>query len=50
VYSSDFLDTLTLLFPNRTAMPFISVRDIQIYYETSGKGPRLLYISGSGAD
>ena len=50
MYSSDFLDTLTLLFPNRTAMPFISVRDIQIYYETSGKGPRLLYISGTGAD
>jgi pimeloyl-ACP methyl ester carboxylesterase len=31
-------------------MPFISVRDIQIYYEVSGKGPRLLYISGTGAD
>ena len=31
-------------------MPFISVRDIQIYYEISGKGPRLLYISGTGAD
>jgi len=29
-------------------MPFISVRDIQIYYEISGKGPRLLYISGTG--
>jgi 3-oxoadipate enol-lactonase len=31
-------------------MPFTSVRDIQIYYEISGKGPRLLYISGTGAD
>ena len=31
-------------------MPFISVRDIDIYYETSGTGPRLLYISGTGAD
>jgi len=31
-------------------MPFISVRDIDIYYETHGKGPRLLYISGTGAD
>ena len=31
-------------------MPFIRVRDIDIYYETSGRGPRLLYISGTGAD
>ena len=31
-------------------MPFISARDIQIYYEISGKGPRLLYISGTGAN
>ncbi len=31
-------------------MPFISVRDIDIYYEIQGKGPRLLYISGTGAD
>lgn len=31
-------------------MPFISVRDIRIYFETSGTGPRLLYISGTGAD
>jgi 3-oxoadipate enol-lactonase len=28
----------------------ISKRDIQIYYEILGKGPRLLYISGTGAD
>jgi len=31
-------------------MPFINVRDIPIYYELSGTGPRLLYISGTGAD
>jgi 3-oxoadipate enol-lactonase len=32
------------------AMPFISVRDIQIYYEIHGKGPPLLSISGTGGD
>ena len=31
-------------------MPFISVRDIEIYYELAGVGPRLLYLSGTGAD
>ena len=31
-------------------MPFISVRDIQIYYEIHGKGPPLLSISGTGGD
>ena len=31
-------------------MPFISVRDIQIYFEIPGKGPRLLHICGTGAD
>jgi 3-oxoadipate enol-lactonase len=31
-------------------MPFVQVRDIQMYYEVAGKGPRLLYISGTGAD
>lgn len=31
-------------------MPFITVNSIQLYYELSGKGPRLLYISGTGAD
>ncbi len=31
-------------------MPFTAVRDIQIYYEVHGAGPRLLYISGTGAD
>ena len=31
-------------------MPFQSVRDITVYSERAGAGPRLLYISGSGAD
>src|SRR5512135_419778 len=31
-------------------MPFIPVRDLQMYYETRGKGPRLLVISGTGGD
>ena len=31
-------------------MPFINVRDIKLYYEIAGQGPRLLYISGTGAD
>lgn len=31
-------------------MPFITVNNIQLYYEISGKGPRLLYISGTGVD
>ena len=31
-------------------MPFVSVRDIQVYYEIRGKGPRLLSISGTGGD
>ena len=31
-------------------MPFASVRDIQVYYEIRGKGPRLLSISGTGGD
>lgn len=31
-------------------MPFITVRDLQMYYETRGKGPRLLVISGTGGD
>ena len=31
-------------------MPFIQVQDIQMYYEIAGKGPRLLTISGTGAD
>ena len=31
-------------------MPFISVRDIQIYYRIQGKGPRLLVISGTRGD
>ena len=31
-------------------MPFAAVRDIQMYYEIRGAGPRLLYISGTGGD
>ncbi|MCH7785958.1 MAG: alpha/beta hydrolase [Chloroflexi bacterium] len=31
-------------------MPFVKVRDISIYYEIGGEGPRLLYISGTGGD
>jgi len=31
-------------------MSFVSVGDIQIHYKISGQGPRLLYISGTGAD
>ena len=31
-------------------MPFVSVRDIEIYYEIHGTGPRVLSISGSGND
>jgi 3-oxoadipate enol-lactonase len=31
-------------------VPFIRVRDIEIYYELHGAGPRLLFIGGSGGD
>ncbi len=31
-------------------MPFITVRDLRMYYEIRGKGSRLLVISGTGAD
>ena len=31
-------------------MPFVSVRDIRMYYEIRGNGPRLLFISGTGGD
>ncbi len=31
-------------------MPFVKAGDIDIYYERAGFGPRLLFISGSGAD
>lgn len=31
-------------------MPRIPVRDIEIYYEVQGSGPRLLFIGGSGGD
>lgn len=31
-------------------MPFLKVRDIQLYYERQGMGPKLLYINGTGGD
>ena len=31
-------------------MPFISVRDIKIYYEVHGTGSRVLFINGTGGD
>ncbi len=31
-------------------MPFAQVRDIALYYEIVGDGPRLLFINGTGAD
>jgi 3-oxoadipate enol-lactonase len=31
-------------------MPFVQTRDIDLYYETQGEGPRLLFISGTGGD
>jgi 3-oxoadipate enol-lactonase len=31
-------------------MPFITVNTIELYYEISGQGLRLVYISGTGAD
>ena len=31
-------------------MPFAQIRDIRMYYERRGSGPRLLYISGTGGD
>jgi len=31
-------------------MPFITVRDLRMYYEIRGKGPPLLVISGTGGD
>jgi 3-oxoadipate enol-lactonase len=31
-------------------MPFLPVRDIRIYYELRGSGPRLFFISGTGGD
>lgn len=31
-------------------MPFIAVRDLNLYYEIAGSGPKLLYINGTGAD
>ncbi len=31
-------------------MPFVAVRDLNLYYEMAGTGPRLLYINGTGGD
>ena len=31
-------------------MPFVAVRDINLYYEIAGSGPKLFYISGTGGD
>ena len=31
-------------------MPFADIRDLRMYYELQGKGPRLLFISGSNGD
>jgi 3-oxoadipate enol-lactonase len=31
-------------------MPFVTVRDLRMYYEIRGSGPRLLSISGTGGD
>jgi len=31
-------------------MPFTRVRDLNMYYEIAGSGPRLLYVSGTGGD
>jgi len=50
VYSANLIGTLKCRSVAGTTMPFISVQDIQVYYEISGQGPRLLYISGTGAD
>ncbi len=30
-------------------MPFVNVRDLSVYYEQRGRGPRLLHIGGAGA-
>ena len=31
-------------------MPFVDVRDLNMYYELQGEGPRLLFVSGSNGD
>ena len=31
-------------------MPFVTVRDINVYYEIAGAGPKLLFINGTGGD
>ena len=31
-------------------MPLVRVRDLEVYYEPHGQGPRVLMISGTGGD
>jgi 3-oxoadipate enol-lactonase len=31
-------------------MPRVKIRDIEVYYEVQGRGPKLLYIGGTGGD
>ena len=31
-------------------MPFARVRDLEVYYEIHGSGPRVVLISGTGGD
>ncbi len=31
-------------------MPFVSLKDITLYYELAGSGPKLLFINGTGGD
>lgn len=31
-------------------MPFVQVRDLRVYYEIQGAGPRLVYFNGTGGD
>lgn len=50
MYLANFVGTLKRFQPTGFNMPFTQIRDIQMYYEIAGKGPRLLTISGTGAD
>ena len=31
-------------------MAFVRIRDLNVYYEIHGSGPRLLFIGGTGGD
>ncbi len=33
-----------------TSMPFVDVRDLSVYYELHGTGPRVVWINGTGGD